>query len=63
MREICDLGIKTVSITFNNCEGKLKGIPREQLRKIMFEVPGGINDVIIAGGISTIEDLEFLWEF
>ena len=63
MKEICELGIKTVSITFNNCEGRLQGIPREQLRKIMFEVPGGIAEVIIAGGISSLEDLEFLWGF
>ena len=57
------MGIKTISITFNKMEGKLEGIPREQLRKIMFSVPGPIETIIIAGGISSVDDLEFLWSF
>ena len=36
MQELCLLGIKTISITFRNMEGKLKGLPREQIEKIMF---------------------------
>ncbi len=42
MMELSSLGIKSVSITFNSSEGKLQGIPREQLRKIMYEIPGPI---------------------
>lgn len=29
----------------------------------MYDVPGVINKVIIAGGISSIDDLEFVWGF
>lgn len=29
----------------------------------MYEVPGGITTVIIAGGITSMDDLEFLWGF
>lgn len=29
----------------------------------MHEVPGPIKKVIIAGGISTIDDMEFIWGF
>ena len=52
-----------MSITFNSSEGKLKGVPREQLRKLMYDIPGLIKNVIIAGGISSIDDLEFIWGF
>jgi hypothetical protein len=46
-----------VSLTFNHKEGHLQGIPRKQFRDIMFQVPGPIKTVIIAGGITNIEDL------
>jgi len=29
----------------------------------MFQIPGTIKSVIIAGGISTLDDLEFIWGF
>ena len=29
----------------------------------MFSVPGPINRVIIAGGITSLDDLEFIWGF
>lgn len=29
----------------------------------MYEIPGPIQKVIIAGGISNIDDLEFVWGF
>lgn len=29
----------------------------------MYEVPGPIQKVIIAGGVSSIQDVEFLWGF
>ncbi len=52
-----------VSLTFHQKEGHLSGIPKEQLRDIMFCVPGPIDQVIIAGGITSEEDLEFIWGF
>lgn len=36
MMELCELGIEKISITFNSSEGKLQGLPREQIRKIMY---------------------------
>lgn len=50
-------------MTFNSSEGRLQGLPREQLRDIMYQIPGPIEKVIIAGGISSIEDIEYLWGF
>lgn len=35
MRELCLKGIKTISITFRNNEGKLEGLPRKQLKNLM----------------------------
>lgn len=63
MIELSKKGVKVVSLTFNHKEGHLKGIPKEQLRDIMFSVPGPIEQVIIAGGISSEDDLEFIWGF
>lgn len=57
MIELSRKGVKMISLTFNHREGHLAGIPREQLRDIMFCVPGSIEKVIIAGGISSLEDL------
>lgn len=50
-------------MTFNHKEGHLSGIPRTQFRDIMFQIPGKIDRVIIAGGISSMEDLEYIWGF
>ena len=63
MIELTHKGVRIVSLTFNHKEGHLSGIPREQFRDIMFAVPGAIDKVIIAGGISSMEDLEFIWGF
>lgn len=51
------LGVKIISITFHQKEGHLNGIPRTQFRDIMFQIPGTIEKVIIAGGISNFDDL------
>jgi len=61
--ELIKLGVTTISITFNNSEGHLKGLPREQICEIMSRMPDKIEKVIIAGGISSLDDLEFLWSF
>ena len=63
MIELSKKGVKVVSLTFHHREGHLKGIPREQFRDIMFSIPGPIQQVIIAGGISSLEDLDFIWSF
>ena len=53
MIELAKVGVKIVSLTFNQKEGHLSGIPRAQFRDIMFAVPSSIEKVIIAGGISS----------
>jgi phosphoribosylformimino-5-aminoimidazole carboxamide ribonucleotide (ProFAR) isomerase len=63
MIELSRLGVTTISITFHHKEGHLIGIPREQMRDIMFQVPGPIQKVIIAGGITDISDLDYIWGF
>ena len=55
------LGVEAISITFHHTEGLLNGIPREQVKSIMSKMPLNINKVIIAGGLTTLDDLEFLW--
>jgi phosphoribosylformimino-5-aminoimidazole carboxamide ribonucleotide (ProFAR) isomerase len=55
--------VKVVSLTFNHKEGHLSGIPRTQFRDIMFQIPGPIDKVIIAGGISSLDDLQYIWGF
>ncbi|MCJ7637406.1 MAG: HisA/HisF-related TIM barrel protein, partial [Nitrososphaeraceae archaeon] len=57
------LGVEVISITFHHTEGNLKGIPKSQIHEIMSYVPNAIQKVIIAGGISSLQDLEFIWTF
>lgn len=63
MQRLATLGVEAFSITFHQTEGHLNGIPREQISRIMLGVPKSVEKVIIAGGISTVDDLEFLWSF
>ncbi|AYV77365.1 MAG: bifunctional phosphoribosyl-AMP cyclohydrolase/phosphoribosyl-ATP pyrophosphatase protein, partial [Barrevirus sp.] len=49
---------------FHNQEGKLAGIPRKQISEIMNNyISRRIDKVIFAGGISTLQDLDFIWSF
>lgn len=57
MIELSKKGVKIVSLTFHHKEGHLSGIPKEQLRDLMFCIPGPIEKVIIAGGICSMDDL------
>lgn len=63
MIELARKGVKIVSLTFNHREGHLAGIPRNQFRDIMFCVPGPIQKVIVAGGITSLEDLDLIWSY
>lgn len=63
MVELAKIGVKIISITFNHKEGHLSGIPRQQFRDIMFQIPGPIKKLIIAGGVSSLDDLRFIWGF
>ena len=61
--ELSDLGVEAVSVTFHCSEGHLNGLPRKQIGEMMLKVPRNISKVIIAGGISSLDDLRFLWSF
>jgi phosphoribosyl-ATP pyrophosphohydrolase len=61
--ELADVGVEAISITFHCTEGHMKGLPREQIRDLMLKIPRRISKVIIAGGVSTLDDLRFLWSF
>jgi len=63
IEELLKMNVETISITFHKEEGHLQGLPREQIAKIMGQMPDKIKRVIIAGGISSLDDLEFLWSF
>ncbi len=41
----------------------MAGIPRKQLIDIYMQVPQCVENIIIAGGISSVEDLDFIWGF
>ena len=61
--ELSDLGVEAISVTFHCTEGHLNGIPRKQISEMMLKVPRKISKVIIAGGITSLDDLRFLWSF
>ena len=63
LKSLVALGVEAISITFHCTEGHLSGIPREQINRIMLGMPSSIEKVIIAGGISTLDDLEYLWSY
>lgn len=63
IRSLAILGVEAISLTFHQTEGHLQGLPREQIKNIMKIIPDVIKKIIIAGGISSIDDMEFLWSF
>ncbi len=63
IKELLALNITVISITFVQSEGHLNGLPRAQITSIMERMPERMQKVYIAGGISTMDDLEFLWSF
>ena len=63
LNQMANLGVEAISVTYHNAEGHMKGIMREQINKLMLEMPTKIRKIIIAGGISTLDDLEYLWSF
>lgn len=63
IKELVDMSVEAISLTFHDTEGHLNGIPRNQIYDILEVTPDRVKKIIIAGGISNIEDLEFLWSF
>lgn len=63
LNELGSLGVEAVSITFQETEGMRSGIPRTMIQELVQYVPKNIFKVFIAGGITTIDDLKFIWSF
>ena len=63
IHQLIQIGVHAISITFVQTEGHLSGIPRKQIQELMVQIPEDIRKIYIAGGISTLDDLEFLWSF
>ena len=61
MTQLASIGVEAISITFHDSEGRLNGIPREQIKDIVDMADGKFKKIIIAGGITTIDDLKYLW--
>lgn len=59
---INSLNIEAISITFNNTEGILKYLPREQIAALIPRINKKIKKIIITD-INLIEDINFLWLF
>jgi len=63
IRRLIKLGVHTISITFHNTEGMLNGLPRIQINNLIPQIPADIEKIYIGGGITLLNDLEFLWSF
>ena len=63
MEELVEIGVTTFSITFVHREGHLKGLPYQQIEELIKNLPDRVEKLIIAGGITSLEDLKFLWRF
>lgn len=61
--ELITLGVEAFSFTMVKSEGHLKGLDRVTLRKLLVEIPRFVKTIIVAGGITTVDDLRFLWSF
>jgi phosphoribosylformimino-5-aminoimidazole carboxamide ribonucleotide (ProFAR) isomerase len=61
--ELIGMGVEAFSFTLVKSEGHLAGLDRPALRKLLVEIPRFVKTIIIAGGITSIDDLKFLWSF
>ncbi|CAF3721946.1 unnamed protein product [Rotaria sp. Silwood1] len=60
INQLIQIGIQIISITFVQTEGHLLGIPRQQIHDLIIQIPNYIEKIYIAGGITTLDDLEYL---
>ncbi|ATZ80961.1 bifunctional phosphoribosyl-AMP cyclohydrolase/phosphoribosyl-ATP pyrophosphatase protein [Bodo saltans virus] len=63
MEELAKNGINFISITFHSTEGHMHGFPRKMVSEIVLNAPNSIKNIAIAGGVSSLDDLNFLWSF
>ena len=60
--ELSDMGVNAISITFDYTEGLCAKIQRPMITEFVSFIPKSITKVFVAGGISTIDDLNYIWE-
>lgn len=63
INQLIQMDVHAISITFIQTEGHLSGIPRQQIHDLISQIPSNIRKIYIAGGISSLDDLEYLWSF
>ena len=63
LEELGKMGVEAISIIFQETEGMRNGIPKEMICKLTEYIPKNISKVYIAGGITTIDDLKYIWSF
>lgn len=63
INQLIQMNVHAISITFVQTEGHLSGIPRQQIHDLLQQIPANIRKIYIAGGISSLDDLEYLWSF
>lgn len=61
--ELIDLNITAISITFHQSEGMMNGLARDQISYLIPKISKDIEKIFIAGGVSSVDDLHFLWSF
>jgi phosphoribosyl-AMP cyclohydrolase/phosphoribosyl-ATP pyrophosphohydrolase/uncharacterized protein related to proFAR isomerase len=63
LNELALMNVEAISITFQETEGMRSGIPRQMISQLVQYIPKNISKVFIAGGITTIDDLNYIWSF
>lgn len=61
INRLAPLGVEAISITFHSSEGMLGGVPRDRVERVVRATPRSVRKIIIAGGVSSLDDCEFLW--
>ncbi len=61
VKDLADMGVEAISITFHATEGCLRGIPRRQLAAMILSVPPSVKKIMVAGGITSVDDLHYCW--
>ncbi|UJR20148.1 hypothetical protein I4U23_023280 [Adineta vaga] len=63
IHQLIAIGVNVISITFVQTEGHLSGIPRQQIHDLILQIPHEMEKIYIAGGVSSLDDLDYLWSF
>ncbi len=62
VQKVVDLGVKRIIITDIDKEGMLEGVDIEKLRKYLEEIKDYNLEILLSGGVTTIEDIKKIKE-